>query len=88
MPRLPNNVPLSVSDGNGMINASLVFACVHCWETDNWGFIAYNDNGKIYQVRRCFGEWCFRPSGEESKGKWLTSKEAHEKWCEFNNGVN
>ena len=84
MPRLPKEVPLSKSADEDRINASLVFACTNCWESHAWGFVAYNDNGRIYQIRRCFGEHCYLTIGEgEAKGKWVTQQEAHEKWCEY-----
>lgn len=79
MPRLPRNVPLSKPSDDNNIYASLVFACVNCWESDSWGFIAYNDNGRVYQIRRCFGEFCINLTGEESKGKWITQAEQSER---------
>ena len=76
MPRLPRNVPVSKPCDDGKIYASLTFACTTCWDSHNWGFIAYNHNGQIYQIRRCFGEYCFlNKAGEECKGKWITQEE-------------
>ncbi len=75
MPRLPRNVPLSKSDGEN-ISASLVFACVHCWSSDHWAFTAYNDEGHVYQVRRCRYWSCIANDG---KGKWITQDECFER---------
>ena len=81
MPRLPKDVPLSKPADDGFIYSSLVFACTICWESDAWGFVAYNHNGNIYQIRRCFGQYCFKPirDGEEAKGKWITPEERAKK---------
>tara|TARA_Y100000114_G_C11693884_1_gene295003 strand:+ start:687 stop:950 length:264 start_codon:yes stop_codon:yes gene_type:complete len=77
MPRLPRNVPLSEpADMEGKIKAALVFACTACWSTNYWGFTAYNQDGHVFQVRRCQYWSCF---GNEGKGKWITQDEAHER---------
>ena len=80
MPRLPSNVPLSKGsfdhDGEKKIGASLVFACTSCWSSDNWSFIAYNQDGHVFQVRKCMYWSCLSSDG---KGKWITPDEQHER---------
>ncbi len=76
MPRLPRNVPMSKTSGDGGIYASLVFACVYCWSSNHWAFIAYNDEGRVYQVRRCRYWSCIANDG---KGKWITQDECFER---------
>jgi hypothetical protein len=80
MPRLPRNVPVSKPADDGKIYAALTFACTTCWDSDSWGFIAYNYNGVISQIRRCFGEYCYMAKdGDECKGKWITQAEQSER---------
>lgn len=80
MPRLPRNVPLSKRsvghDGEPQIGAALVFACTACWSIDQWGFTAYNQDGHVFQVRRCRYWSCLSSDG---KGKWITMDEQHER---------
>ena len=78
IPRLPKNVPLSKRsvrfDGQKQIGAALVFACTNCWHTDKWSFIAYNQDGQVFQVRKCMNCLC-----DDKKGKWITQDEQFEK---------
>lgn len=78
MPRLPRNVPLSKRSrfNDGKISASLVFACTECWQSDYWSFTAYNQDGHVFQVRKCM-YWCCL--SQNSKGKWITQEEQFEK---------
>ena len=80
MPRLPRNVPLSKKkigyDGTRKIQAALVFACTSCWSSDHWSFIAYNQDGKVFQKRRCMYWACL---GGDGKGKWITPEEQHKR---------
>jgi len=79
MPRLPRNVPLSKRsvdhDGEKRIGAALVFACTSCWSANQWSFIAYNQDGHVFQVRKCMYWACLG----KSKGKWITQDEQHER---------
>ena len=78
MPRLPRNVPLSERSkfNEGKISASLVFACTNCWHSDHWTFIAYNQDGQVFQKRRCMYWSCLSQDG---KGKWITPEEQSER---------
>ena len=75
MPRLPKKVPLSIQK-EGRVSASLVFACVECGSCNNWAFIAYNQNGHIFQVRKCQYWSCLSSS---TKGTWMTQSEQFER---------
>lgn len=80
MPRLPRKVPLSEKKvdhlGEPTIGAALVFACTTCWSTNHWAMTAYNQDGHVFQTRRCQYWACLSTDG---KGKWITQDEAFER---------